>query len=266
MDGSRQRSTGDVARIMRHGRRCANVDRAVSTEVDESNGHFRTENHEHPVSDIRARQFPSPPARESVSGERFPERAAYRLSGIQDGIAPDWIAEPTGSGDGPERVCYGNCSGSDGTLRGFESTAIARVYGLDHTRRSPKVALHVPLNCKHHSISLASAQKLQRLLSVERGQRRREPDPGSVTITEVSKDGLYPGQRPAPLINLIRRKYVLPFGPTPSDDPTLAEPVVDRLPGLQPHAGSQLVGRQKFLIAATRRVPPTDHLRVRIAQ
>ena len=51
MDGSRQRSTGDMARIMRHGRRCANVDRAVSTEVDESNGHFRAENHEHPVGD-----------------------------------------------------------------------------------------------------------------------------------------------------------------------------------------------------------------------
>lgn len=104
MDGSRQRSTGGMVGVVRRGGRCADADRAVSTEVDERNGHFRAENHEHPVGDVRARQFPPSPARESVSGERFPKRATYRLGGIQDGIDSGWIAEPAGSGDGAERV------------------------------------------------------------------------------------------------------------------------------------------------------------------
>lgn len=114
----------------------------------------------------------------------------------------------------------------------FSATRPATGVGLDsgslspHAPGSRKIALPVSLGGLHDPVDLATRRQRQRLGPVERGQFRRQPSPGRVGVAEQLHNAVEALERPAALVEPVRREDVAPRGNPPLDNPTVFHPVM----------------------------------------
>ena len=103
--GRRRESTsGRMVGVVCNRRRSGDANRTVPPEIYQRQGLGRADRHDQPVIDIGARELAALATCEPITRESLPEHAMDGFGHIEDRVTACRIAEPTGNGNGSQRV------------------------------------------------------------------------------------------------------------------------------------------------------------------